>query len=72
MFVGYPQNHSDNIYHLFKCQKRQVIKFRVLTWLEKDYESVFDDPIGDNDFDITTNNLIFKETDLQHNHVPSR
>jgi hypothetical protein len=39
MFVGYPQNHSDDVYSLFNVEARQVMKSKHLIWLDKDDES---------------------------------
>jgi hypothetical protein len=82
MFVGYPQNHSDDSYRLFNVKTRQVIKSRGLIWLDKYYESCvpkkqdnqigFGDPIDNYDSDTTTNILISKETDLKTKLDPSK
>jgi hypothetical protein len=82
MFVGYPQNHSDDVYRLFNVKTSQVVKSRDLILLNKDYESWvskkqdnesgFGDPIDDDDPDTITNILISKETDLNTNLDPSK
>jgi hypothetical protein len=81
MFVGYPYNHSEDVYRLFNIKTSQVIKSIDLIWLGKDYrswvsksqdnQSGFGDPISDDDSDTTTKILISKETDLQTKLDPS-
>jgi hypothetical protein len=78
VLVGYPQHHLDDIYRLFSDKTRLFVKSRDLISLDKDdesliskkqdNESVFGDPIGDDDSDTTTNILIFKEKDLKKNY----
>ena len=37
LFVGYPQNHADDIYRIFNLQTKQIIKSRDLIWLNLNY-----------------------------------
>jgi hypothetical protein len=66
---------------MFNVKIRQVIRSRNLIWLDKDDESwglkkqnnqsVFGDPIGDDDSDTTINILISKETEIKAKSYPS-
>jgi hypothetical protein len=59
MFVGFPQNHSGDVYCLVNIKTRQVRKSRDIIWLDKDneycvpkkqdHEIGFGDPIGNDD-----------------------
>jgi hypothetical protein len=33
LFVGYPDNHADDIYRIFNIKTKQIIKSRDLVWL---------------------------------------
>ena len=37
LFVGYPQNHADDVYRIFNLQTKQIIKSRDLIWLNLNY-----------------------------------
>ena len=37
MFVGYPDNHADDVYRIFNIKTKQIIKSRDLVWLNLSY-----------------------------------
>ena len=37
LFVGYPQNHADDVYRIFNLKTKQIIKSRGLIWLNLSY-----------------------------------
>ena len=38
LFVGYPQNHADDVYRIFHLKTKQIIRSRELIWLNLNYE----------------------------------
>jgi hypothetical protein len=37
LFVGYPDNHADDVYRIFNIKTKQIIKSRDLVWLNLSY-----------------------------------
>jgi hypothetical protein len=37
LFVGYPDNHADDVYRIFNIKNKQIIKSRDLVWLNLSY-----------------------------------
>ena len=37
LLVGYPQNHVENVYRIFKLKTKKIIKSRYLIWLNLNY-----------------------------------
>jgi hypothetical protein len=37
LFVGYPDNHADDVYRIFNIKTKQNIKSRDLVWLNLSY-----------------------------------
>jgi hypothetical protein len=37
LFVGYPDNHADDVYRIFNIKSKQIIKSRDLAWLNLSY-----------------------------------
>jgi len=37
LFVGYPDNHADDVYKIFNIKTKQIIKSRDLIWLNLSY-----------------------------------
>jgi hypothetical protein len=37
LFVGYPDNHADDVYRIFNIKTKQIIKSRDLVWLILSY-----------------------------------
>ena len=39
LFVGYPQNHTDDVYRILILKTKQIIKARDLIWLNLSYRN---------------------------------
>jgi hypothetical protein len=37
LFLGYPDNHADDVYRIFNITTKQIIKSRNLVWLNLSY-----------------------------------
>jgi hypothetical protein len=37
LFVGYPDNHADDVYRIFNIKTKQIVKSRDLAWLNLSY-----------------------------------
>jgi hypothetical protein len=39
LFVGYPDNHADDVYRIFNIKTKLIIKSRDLVWLNLSYSN---------------------------------
>ena len=60
IFVGYPENHSDDVYRVFNPTTKQVIKSRDLIWLNLSYGN----------WNKSKSNLKIDDDDLSDSEAP--
>jgi hypothetical protein len=51
MFLGYPDSHSSDVYHMWNLKTERVVKSRDVLWLNKSYKQYYNSGSANDDDD---------------------